>query len=70
MEVMLGRREHVEAGFVGEDGKLAQLVQHLLVALVVPPDRPQAFALLKRRGNRREHEEHEFHQSPPPIIFG
>jgi hypothetical protein len=22
-----------------------------------------------RRGDRREHEEHEFHQSPPPIIF-
>jgi len=66
---MLGRCEHVEAGFVGKDGKFAQLVQHLLIAFVVPPDRSQTFALLKRRGNRREHEEHEFHQSPPPIIF-
>jgi hypothetical protein len=69
MEVMLGRREHIETGVVGENGELAQLVQHLLVAFVVPPDRPQAFALLESRGNRREHEKHELHRSPP-IIFG
>ena len=42
---MLGGREDVEAGLVGENGEPAQLVQHLLIAFVVPPDRPQdAFA--------------------------
>ena len=38
--MMLGRRKNVEAGVVGKDHELAQFVQHLLVALVVPPDRP------------------------------
>jgi hypothetical protein len=38
MEVMLGRREDVEADLVGEDDELAQLVEHLLIALVVPSD--------------------------------
>jgi hypothetical protein len=70
MKVMLGGREDVEAGFVGEDRELAQLVQHLLIALVVPADRPQTLSLLKVRRHRREHEKHEFHQVLPPIIVG
>jgi hypothetical protein len=49
--------------------KLPQFVQHLLVEFVVPPDRPQTFALLERCGDRREHEQHELHQSPPLIVF-
>jgi hypothetical protein len=70
MVLMLGCREDVEAGFIGERRELSELVEHLLIAFVVSPDRPQTFALLERRGDRWEHEEHEFHQPPPPIILG
>jgi hypothetical protein len=38
VEVVLGGGEDVEPRVVGEDGQLAQLVEHLLVALVVAPD--------------------------------
>src|SRR5207244_6226292 len=69
MEMMLGRREDVEAGLVGEHGELAQLVEHLLIALVVPPDRPQALTVLQRRRHRGQHEKHEFHRSPPPALL-
>src|SRR5439155_17694208 len=70
MKVMLGGRKDVEAGLVGEDGELAQLVQHLLIALVIPPDRPQTLSLIEGRRHRWEHEKHEFHQVPPPITVG
>src|SRR5271165_7386181 len=61
MKVMLGGRE---------DGELAQLVQHLLIAFVVPADRPQTLSVVEARRHRREHEKHEFHQVLPPIIVG
>jgi hypothetical protein len=57
MEVVLGRGEYVEADLVGKHDELARLVEHLLVALVVPPDRPQPPAVLERAGYRRQHEE-------------
>jgi hypothetical protein len=38
--MMLGRRKNVETNVVGKDYEPAQFVEHLLVTLVVPPDRP------------------------------
>ena len=61
MEVMLGGGDDVEAGVVGEHRELAQLVQHLLVALVVAPDRAQALPVLERAGHGRQYEQHELH---------
>src|SRR5205823_2174804 len=69
MEMMLGRREDVEAGLVGENGKLAQVVEHLLIALVVAPNWPQALAVLEGRGHRGQREKHELHRSPPPALL-
>src|SRR4029077_5743917 len=69
MEMMLGRRKHVEAGVVGKDCELAQLVQHLLVALVVAPDRPQPLAVFEARRHRGQYKKHEFHRSPPPALL-
>src|SRR5438876_1603874 len=69
MEMMPGRREDVEAGLVGENGKLAQVVEHLLIALVVAPNWPQALAVLEGRGHRGQHEKHELHRSPPPALL-
>ena len=62
MEMMLGGRHHVEAGIVGEFRELAQLVEHLLVALVVAPDRAKPLAVFERPGNRRQDEKHELHR--------
>src|SRR5689334_12158707 len=67
MEVMLGRRKDVETGVVGKDGELAQLVEHLLVALVVPADRPQPSAVVEGRGHGGQHEQHELHRLFPPV---
>ena len=46
--MMLRRGHHIEAGVVGKHGKLAQLVQHLLIALIVAPDRAQPLAVVER----------------------
>ena len=59
--MMLGGGHHVEAGVVGEHGELADLVEHLLVALVVAPDRTQALPVLERAGNGGQDEKHELH---------
>src|SRR5207237_8279578 len=64
MEVVLGRREDIEAGVVSEDRELPQLVQHLLVALVVPTDRAESLSILEGAWHRGENEEHEFHGTP------
>jgi len=40
MEVVLGRREDVEACLIGEHRQLPQLVEHLLIALIVSSNRP------------------------------
>ncbi len=61
MEMMLGGGHHVEAGIVGEHGELADLVEHLLVALVVAPDRTQALPVLERAGDGGQDEKHELH---------
>ena len=61
VEMVLGGREDVEPGIVGEHGELAQLVQHLLVSLVVSPDGPEPLAILQRAGHGRQHEQHELH---------
>ena len=60
--MMLGGRHHVEADIVGELRELAQLVEHLLVALVVAPDRAKPLAVFERPGNRRQNEKHELHR--------
>ena len=60
--MMLGGRHYVEADIVGELRELAQLVEHLLVALVVAPDRAKPLAVLERPGNRRQNEKHELHR--------
>jgi len=59
--MVLGRGEHVDAGVVGKDGQLPQLVQHLLVSLVVPSDGPEPLAILECAGHGGKHEEHELH---------
>ena len=61
MEMMLGGGHHVEAGIVGEHRELADLVEHLLVALVVTSDRTQALPVLERAGNGGQDEKHELH---------
>jgi hypothetical protein len=71
MEMMLGGGHHVEAGIVGEHGELAELVEHLLVALVVAPDRTKLLAVFERAGNGGQDEKHELHGVPPlgPLAF-
>jgi hypothetical protein len=67
MEVVFGCRKDVEADLVGKDHELAQLLQHLLVTLVVPPNRPQPPAVFERARHRRQHQKHKFHRSFPPV---
>ena len=62
VEVVLRGREDVEPGIVGKHGELAQLVEHLLVPLVVPPDGPEPLAIVQGAGNGGQHEEHELHR--------
>src|SRR6185503_14394569 len=62
MEVMLRRRERVEAEVLREDGDVAELLEHLLVALVVAPDRAETPALLVGARDRRQDEQVEFHE--------
>jgi hypothetical protein len=67
MEVVFGRGEGVEPDLVRKDHKLAQLVEHLLIAFVVASDRPQPFPVLERARHGRQHQKHEFHRSFPPV---
>jgi hypothetical protein len=64
---MLGGGEHVEPGVVGQDGQLAHLVEHLLVTLVIAPDRAELLSLLERTGDCGQDEEHELHRPPPRL---
>jgi hypothetical protein len=67
MEVVLGRGEGVEPDLVGKNHELAQLVEHLLITFVVPPDRPEPFAVLERARHGWQHQKHKFHRSFPPV---
>jgi hypothetical protein len=51
----------VRARVVGEHGELAQLVQHHLVAVVVPSDRAEALAFLERCRDGGQNKKHELH---------
>src|SRR5882672_9252708 len=61
MEMMLGGGHHVEAGLVGKYRELAELIEHLLVALVVAPDRTKSLAVFERAGDGGQDEKHELH---------
>ena len=62
--MVLGRRQGVDSDLVAQNGQVANLVHHRLVAFVVAPDGTQLLALLHRRGDRREYQDVEFHASP------
>jgi hypothetical protein len=51
VEMMLRGRQDVEAGIVCEYRELPQLIEHHLVAIVVPADGAQALPFLKRSRN-------------------
>jgi hypothetical protein len=55
----------MDAGLVSKHGKLAQVIQHLLIPLIVASDRTQPLAVVERTGYRRRHKEHEFHRLLP-----
>ena len=66
--MVLGGGHDVEACVVGEHGKLAQLVQHLLIPLIVAADGPQALAIFQGSGHCGQDEEHELHGLPPSPV--
>ena len=61
VEVVLGGREAVEAGVVGDRAQGADLVDHHLEPLVVPSDRAKSLPLLHRGGDGGQHEQLELH---------
>src|SRR6185369_16741066 len=61
MEVVLGRRERVEPELLREHRDVAKLLQHLLVAIVSPRNRPQRSPLLVRARDGGKDEQVEFH---------
>jgi len=65
MEMMLGGRHHVETGIVAEHPELANLLEHLLVSLVVAPDRTKPLAVFERARDGGQDEKHELHGIPP-----
>ncbi len=61
MEMVFCGGEDVKPDVVCERRDRPHFLDQLLIAVVVPRDRSEPFAIFKRPGNRGQNEKHKFH---------